>query len=139
MILLDTNVVSEPLRPQLATTVIAWLDGQPIESLYLSAVTVAELRLGIALLPAGKKKDTLHQQLEQMVLPLFVGRILAFDQHTAAAYALIRAEAKSCGQAIAAADGYIAATAKQHHLAVATRDTAPFVAAGLKVLNPWQI
>lgn len=139
MILLDTNVVSEPLRPQPAATVIAWLDGQPIESLYLSAVTVAELRLGIALLPAGKKKDTLHQQLEQVVLPLFVGRILAFDQHTAVAYALIRAEAKSCGQAIATADGYIAATAKQHHLAVATRDTAPFIAAGLKVLNPWQI
>lgn len=137
MILLDTNVVSEPLRPQPERKVIAWLENQLIENLYLSAITVAELRLGVALLADGKKKALLHQRLEAEVFPLFKQRILAFDSQTATMYAQIRAAAKSCGQAIASADAYIAATAKQYRLAVASRDSTPFLASGLQVINPW--
>lgn len=138
MILLDTNVISEPLRPQPNTRVIQWLDSLIIEDVYLSAITVAELRLGVALLPNGKKKDVLNERLEQTILPIFDGRILAFDEYIAMTYAQIRAQAKAQGKAIAAADGYIAATAKYYNFQVATRDTSPFIAANVRVLNPWE-
>ena len=137
MILLDTNVVSEPLRITGGVGVIAWIDAQIIETLYLSAISLAELRFGIAALPLGKRKDTLHTSLEQRILPLFAGRILPFDASASEAYAALRASARAQGRAIAAADGYIAATAASHGLIVATRDAGPFEAAGLKVINPW--
>ncbi|HFB7270358.1 TPA: type II toxin-antitoxin system toxin FitB [Neisseria gonorrhoeae] len=140
MILLDTNVISEPLRPQPNERVVAWLDSLILEDVYLSAITVAELRLGVALLlngKKGKKKNVLHERLEQSILPLFAGRILPFDEPVAAIYAQIRSYAKTHGKEIAAADGYIAATAKQHSLTVATRDTGSFFAADVAVFNPW--
>lgn len=137
MILLDTNVVSEPLKLSADTTVLAWIDAQLIETLYLSTISLAELRFGIAALPMGKRRDTLHTSLEQRILPLFSGRILAFDEAASNAYAVLRARARLEGKAIAPADGYIAAIAMTHGLIVATRDTGPFEAAGLKVINPW--
>ena len=137
MILLDTNVISEPIKLAGDVKVLTWLDAQMVETLYLSTISLAELRFGIASMPAGKRKDTLHTSLEQRILPLFSGRILAFDEATTEAYAALRALARAQGQAIAAADGYIAATAVQHGLMVATRDTGPFEAAGLTVINPW--
>jgi predicted nucleic acid-binding protein len=79
MILLDTNVVSEPLKAAGDANVLAWIDAQIIETLYLSTISLAELRFGIEALPDGKRRDTLHSSLEQRVLPLFAGRILAFD------------------------------------------------------------
>ena len=138
MILLDTNVVSEPLRITGDVGVIAWIDAQIIETLYLSAISLAELRFGLAALPLGKRKDKLHTSLEQRILPLFAGRILPFDASASEAYAAVRASARAQGRAIAAADGYIAATAASHGLIVATRDAGPFEAAGLKVINPWE-
>ena len=137
MILLDTNVISEPLKRAGDAGVLAWLDAQAIETLYLSAISLAELRFGIAALPPGKRRDTLHTSLEQRVVPLFAKRILSFDTAASDAYAVIRARARALGKAIAAADGYIAATATTHGLVVATRDTGPFEAAGLTVVNPW--
>lgn len=137
MILLDTNVVSEPLKLTGDVGVLAWLDAQIIETLYLSTISLAELRFGIAALEAGKRRDTFQASLEQRVLPLFVGRILPFDAAASEAYAVLRARARAQGKAIATADGYIAATAASHGLMVATRDTGPFEAAGLTVINPW--
>ncbi|MEY2893005.1 MAG: hypothetical protein RJA98_2913 [Pseudomonadota bacterium] len=138
MILLDTNVVSEPLRPAPDPRVVAWIDAQPLETLYLSAITVAELRAGVALLPAGKRRSSLLDNLETRVLPLFVGRVLPLDMACTTAYARLMAQARAVGLAIATADGYIAAIAATHRLTVATRDTGPFVAAGAAVINPWQ-
>ena len=138
MILLDTNVISEPIKLAGDARVLAWLDAQLIESLYVSTISLAELRFGIAALPAGKRKDTLHNSLQQRILPLFNGRILPFDEAAADAYGSLRASARAQGKAIATADGYIAATAIHHGLMVATRDFAPFEAAGLKVINPWE-
>ena len=137
MILLDTNVISEPLKLAGDPAVLAWIDAQNIETLYLATITLAELRFGVAALPAGKRKDALHNSLERRVLPLFAGRILAFDMAASAAYAELRAQARIQGNAVAATDGYIAATAIANGLMVATRDTAPFEAAGLAVINPW--
>lgn len=137
MILLDTNVVSAPLRAAPESRVIEWIDAQPLETLFLSAVTVAELRAGVALLPGGKRRSGLQENLEKRVLPLFAGRILPFDITCTQAYAALMAKARDAGLAIATADGYIAAIALTHGLAVATRDTRPFEAAGVAVVNPW--
>ena len=136
MILLDTSVVSEPLRPEPDTAVIAWIDAQPLETLFLSAITVAELRAGVALLPAGKRRSGLQQNLEKRVLPLFAGRVLPFDLACTPAYAELMAKARATGVTIATADGYIAAIATTNGFAVATRDTGPFEAAGTAVINP---
>ena len=137
MILLDTNVNSESLKFAGDARVLAWLDAQLIESLYLSTISLAELRFGIAALPASKRKVTLHKSLHQRILPLFKGRILPFDEAASETYGVLRAQARAQGKAIATAVGYIAATAIHHGLMIATRDTAPFEAAGLKVINPW--
>jgi predicted nucleic acid-binding protein len=138
MILLDTNVVSEPLRPAPESQVIEWIDDQALETLFLSAITVAELRAGVAQLPAGKRRSGLQDSLEQRVLPLFAGRVLPFDVSCTQAYAKLMAKARATGKSIASADGYIAAIAAANGLTVASRDTGPFVAAGVKVINPWQ-
>lgn len=137
MILLDTHVISEPLRREPEPGVIEWIDAQALETLYLSAITVAELRSGIALLPAGKRRTGLLESLERRVLPLFTGRVLPFDLPCTQTYAELIAKAQKAGLAIAAADGFIAATAAANGFAVATRDTSPFEAAGVEVINPW--
>ena len=137
MILLDTNVVSEPLRPAPEARVIEWLDAQALETLYLSAMTVAELRAGVALLPAGKRRAALHENLEKNVLPLFLGRVLPFDLACTKAYAELLIKVRKAGSGIETADACIAAVAVANGLAVATRDTAPFQGAGLSVINPW--
>jgi predicted nucleic acid-binding protein len=137
MILIDTNVVSEPWKPAPDARVLAWLDAQAIETLFLSAITVAELRFGIAAMPEGKRRTVLHDRLEDEVLPLFSGRILPFDLEASRAYAALMVAARASGKAIAAADGYIAATALARGFSVSTRDVSPFEAAGLKVINPW--
>lgn len=137
MILLDTNVVSEPFKVAGDLNVLAWIDAQTIETLYLSTISLAELRFGMAVLPEGKRREKLESGLERRVLPLFVGRILPFDEAASQAYATLRARARAAGGAIAPADGYIAAIAATHGFVVATRDTSPFEAAGLTVINPW--
>lgn len=138
MILLDTNVVSEPLRHAPEARVVEWIDAQPMETLFLSAITVAELRAGVALLPTGKRRSGLQENLEKRALPLFAGRVLPFDLACTQAYAALMAKARAAGLAVAMADGYIAAIAATNGFAVATRDTAPFEAAGVSVINPWQ-
>ncbi|TJX00295.1 MAG: type II toxin-antitoxin system VapC family toxin [Mesorhizobium sp.] len=137
MILLDTNVISEAMRDTNNGRVIEWIDAQSVETLYLAAITVAELRLGIAVLPAGKRRDRIRARLEQEVLPVFAGRVLPFDMETSETYANLMAHARGMGRAIDRADGYIAATAASHGYSVATRDTSPFEAAGVAVINPW--
>ena len=139
MILIDTNVVSEPLRKAPEPRVAGWLDAQALETLYLSAITVAELRFGVQSLPAGRRRDRLHEDLEGQVLPVFAGRVLAFDLPASQAYAELMAKARSEGRSIPVSDGYIAATAAANGMMVATRDTAPFEAAGLKTVNPWAV
>ena len=138
MILIDTNVISELWKPGPDSNVLAWIDAQTIETLYLSAITVAELRYGLAMMPDGKRRTIYQERLEREVLPTFAGRVLAFDLDTSKTYAELMARARVGGKAIAKADGYIAATAAAHGLIVATRDTSPFEAGGLQVIDPWE-
>lgn len=138
MILLDTNVVSEPLRAVPEPRVVAWIDAQPLETLMLSSVTVAELRFGLAALRAGKRREHLRERIEREVFPLFLGRVLAFDLAATQPYADALARARQSGVSIGLADGYIAAIALANGLTVATRDTGPFEAAGVAVIDPWR-
>lgn len=139
MILLDTNVISEPLRHSPEISVIEWIDEQPLETLYLCAMTVAELRAGIALMPVGRRRSTLHESLERQVLPMFAGRVLPFDLACTQACAEVLAKARTAGSGIEAADACIAAVALANGFIVATRNTHPFRAAGLTVINPWEM
>ena len=138
MIILDTNVVSEPLKPRFDPAVEAWLDQQPAETLYLTATSLAELRTGVALMPAGKRKAGLDQALSELLTNIFAGRILAFDENAAETYAALVSRARRAGLALSVGDAQIAAIAKTHGFIVATRDTMPFVAAGVRVINPWE-
>ncbi|MBP0606003.1 MULTISPECIES: type II toxin-antitoxin system VapC family toxin [Burkholderia] len=137
MILVDTNVISEPLRREPSAAVIEWLDAQNVDTLFVAAISLAEIRFGVAVLPVGRRRDWLEQSIEQRVVPLFRGRILPFDDAASKAYASLRAKARGTGNAMASADGLIAATAAANGLIVATRDVAPFEAAGLRVIDPW--
>jgi toxin FitB len=138
VILLDTNVISEPLRMNGDPKVVAWIDAQVLETLYLSTISLAELRYGIAALADGKRKESLRASLDQRVLPMFDSRILAFDVESSDAYAVLRVRARVTGKGIGTADAYIAAIAAARGFTVATRDTSPFQAAGVPVINPWE-
>lgn len=137
MIVLDTNIISELWRIEPNPSVLTWIDAQMVETLYLSAVTVAELRYGLATMPAGKRRAVYQQRLEQEVLPVFTGRVLAFDLEASRMYAELMAGAKAKGKAIDREDGYIAATVAAKGFIVATRDASPFEAVGLTVIDPW--
>ncbi|GLH82305.1 VapC ribonuclease Y4jK [Bradyrhizobium sp. SSBR45G] len=136
MILLDTNVVSEAMKPEPSPAVQAWLDQQVAETLHLSSVTVAELMFGIGVLPKGRRKERLTTALDG-VLELFGTRILPFDTGAARRYAELAVKARAAGKGFPTPDGYIAAIAAAHDFAVASRDTSAFTAAGLTVIDPW--
>ena len=137
MIVLDTNVVSEAMKATPNPAVLAWLDEQAAETLYLSSVTLAELLFGIGVLPAGRRKEALTQMLDGL-LALFEDRVLAFDTDAARRYADLAVTARAAGKGFPTPDGYIAAIAKARGFTVATRDVAPFKAVGLNVINPWE-
>lgn len=137
MIVLDTNVVSEAMRPQPDVTVLAWLNAQAAETLYLSSVTLAELLFGITSLPSGKRKTTLSRALDGL-LELFQGRVLPFDADAAGHYAELAVAAKASGRGFPTPDGYIAAIAASRGFAVASRNKAPYEAGGLNVIDPWR-
>ncbi len=138
MILLDTNVVSEAMKPAPDEAVQGWLDEQAVETLFLSSVTIAELMFGIGALPDGKRKDKLTDALNG-VMELFDGRILTFEIEAARRYAELAVKARAAGKGFPTPDGYIAAIAASHGFAVATRDASAFLAAGIDVIDPWTI
>jgi toxin FitB len=137
VILVDTNVVSEPMKTRSDKRVVAWLDRQKAETLFISTITVSEILFGVASLPAGRRRSRLGEAFEQEIRRLFEGRILSFDLAAARAYALLMSGALARGLSIPMADGQIAAVAAASGLAVATRDEAPFRAAGLNTVDPW--
>lgn len=138
MIVLDTNVISEPLKPLADPAVVAWLDHQPKETLYLCAPVLMEVLLGITLLPNGKRKKDMTTAVQALLANYFAGRFLAFEREAAVFYASLASRASARGYSISVADCQIAAIAAVHGFAVATRDTAPFLAAGVPVVNPWE-
>ncbi|WP_341962911.1 type II toxin-antitoxin system VapC family toxin [Pseudomonas sp. RC10] len=136
MIVLDTNVLSETLRPQPNPAVLDWLNAQHAETLFISSVTVAEMLFGIAALPEGRRRDMLSLAVEEL-LALFEKRVLPFDADAARHYARLAVLARRSGRGFPTPDGYIAAIANARGFAIASRDTAPYEAAGLEVIDPW--
>jgi toxin FitB len=137
MIVLDTNVVSEAIKPGRDKIVIDWLDKQSAETLYLTATSLSELLIGIAIMPDGKRKNHISAGLEALISKLFGTRVLPFDRDAAITYSALVSVARKAGKTVSLSDGQIGAIASVHGFAVATRDTAPFAALGIKVVNPW--
>ena len=136
MIVLDTNVVSELLRPVPTPRVADWYVGQAPEA-FVSAVTEAELRYGVAIMPGGRRRDRLAATIEGLLEREFSGRILSFNSLAARAYATIAAERRAAGRPIEPADCQIAAIARSLGASVATRDTQGFEGCGVDLINPW--
>ncbi|MGH6896028.1 MAG: type II toxin-antitoxin system VapC family toxin [Geminicoccaceae bacterium] len=135
--LLDTNVVSELVRARPEQRVLDWVAAHLPADLYLSAITLGELIRGIAKLPTGRRRSTLRHWLDADLRREFEGRILAFDQSTAAVWGDLMGEADRRGRPRAAIDAQIAATARQHDLTLVTRNTADFAGLGVRLLDPW--
>ena len=137
MIVLDTNVVSEMMRPSPSTVVHNWMARQIRSNLYLSAITEAELRYGVELLPHGRRRDRLQSLTEMMLREDFAGRILPYDSAAAQAYAVIAATRRFAGMPVKYADCQIAAIARSRGWSVATRNVRDFEGCGVDVIDPW--
>ena len=137
MIILDTNVVSELSKPIGNAQVLIWLDSQPEQNLFLTAITLAEILEGVSLLPDGKRKQMLRVTMNE-VIARFGNPILPFDRQAAEVYATLVVRAKAKNYTLPIADAQIASISAAHGFAVATRDVDPFRAAGVAVINPWE-
>lgn len=137
MIIVDTNVVSELLRPSPEPRVEGWLAAQDGLDIYLTAISEAELRYGVAIMDNGKRRDGLADAIDRILRDDMAGRVLAFDSAAAEAYATIAASRRAAGRPIAQADCQIAAIARACGATVATRNTAGFEGCGIDVIDPW--
>jgi toxin FitB len=136
MIVLDTNLVSEPLKPKPDPAALVWLDRQAPETLYLTTITLAELQAGIDILPLGKRRTALLQAMTEMVAQ-FEGRLLSFDQDSAYAFGRVFAGAHAAGNPIHFGDCAIAAIAIRCGFMLATRNVRDYRGAGIELINPW--
>ncbi len=137
MIVLDTNVVSELIRPSPNPAVEQWVATRPAARLFFSAVGEAELRYGVAILAAGRRRAALASAIEAMLREDFAGRVLPFDSAAARAYAEIAARCRAAGRPVAQADGQIAAITRSRGMALATRNVRDFADMGIDLLDPW--
>ena len=138
MVILDTNVISEVLRPAPDAAVANWMEKQAVAALSTTAVCEAELLLGAALLPQGRRRKELEQSIVTILQRLFVGRVLPFDRAAANAYAEVASTRRRIGRPISTLDAQIAAIARAHGAAVATRNVTDFTDCGIDVVDPWQ-
>lgn len=136
--LLDTNVVSELIRKVPEPAVVSWVSDHPLDDLFFSAVSEAELRYGAAILPTGRRRDTLFLEIEAMLRDAFGDRVLPFDSDAARAYGHIAAMRRSAGRPIAPADCQIAAIAASRSMMVATRNIRDFEDMGIEIVDPWE-
>lgn len=138
MVIVDTNVLSEGSRPHPSARVLDWLDAQPLALLFTTTICEAELRLGLALLPLGKRRSSLEEATRRLFDTLFEGRVLPFDRVAAGTYAEIGAERRRIGKPIGTLDAQIAAIARSRGAAVATRNVTDFTDCGVEVVDPWR-
>ena len=138
MIVLDTNVVSELARPQPDARVITWADEQDAAELVITALTAAEIRAGVALLPRGRRQREIGQRMETLLRETFSGRVLPFDVDSSPHYARILAVRRRAGRPISTIDAQIAAICAQHECELATRNTGDFRGLGLRLIDPWR-
>ncbi|HEY9730587.1 MAG TPA: PIN domain-containing protein [Drouetiella sp.] len=137
MILLDTCVIAEALRPDRDQALISWLDNQSAETLFIAATSVTDLLIGVAEMSNGKRKKQVGSALEMLLTRLFSSRILSFDQHAAVSCSELLSNARKIGISLSMSDGQLAALALVHGFAIATCHTRLFEPLGLKTVNPW--
>ena len=135
--LLDTNVISELIKPRPESNVTKWVDGTDESLLYLSVLTLGEIRRGIAVLPQSRRRTSLEAWLEKDLPARFEDRILIIDQEVADRWGLLTAAARNSGIVLPVIDGLLAATALEHNLTFVTRDTGQIPSMGVAVFNPW--
>lgn len=137
--LLDTNCISELVRPDPEMRVLQWIDAADESLLYLSVLTLGKIRKGIAMLPPSKRQTALETWLELELRARFAGRLLSIDSQIADRWGTLAAAAKSMGKALSAIDGLLAATALHHNLTIVSRNIAGFESTQVPVVNPWQL
>lgn len=137
MIVLDTNVISELMRSEPHPAVVDWVDQLPVETVFITAVTEAELRYGVARLSDSARKDVLATKVEGLIAEDFEDQVLPFDTEAASHYADIAASREQCGRPISMADAQIAAICRLHHARLATRNVPDFTDTGIDMTNPW--
>jgi toxin FitB len=135
--LLDTNVISELVKPRPEASVTAWVEDTDESLLYLSVLTLGEIRRGIAALPQSRRRATLEAWLDKDLRARFEDRILVIDQEVADRWGLLTAAARNSGIVLPVIDGLLAATALEHNLTLVTRDTGQIPSMGVAVFNPW--
>ncbi len=138
MILLDTNVVSAVMKPTPVQPVLDWLNGEKSTRLYLSTISIAEIRYGLCILPAGKRRRALEGRFERFVARGFEQRTLAFDERAARLYGELMGHRRKIGRPMSILDGQIAAIARANRFAVATGNVRDFEGCGLEILNPFR-
>lgn len=137
MIILDTNVLSETLRPRPSTKVLAWLASQPVAALFTTTISRGEILYGVCLLPKGRRRDALHGAVTAIFDEDFASRTLPFDSHAADAFAEIASTRKAHGKPISQFDAMIAAVARSRGAILATRNIRDFSDCGIEVIDPW--
>ncbi|MGE0006970.1 MAG: type II toxin-antitoxin system VapC family toxin [Parvibaculaceae bacterium] len=135
--LLDTNIISEGARPRPDPSVMDWLASMDEEQMFLSVVSLAELRLGIERMDNGRRKTALDMWLTEQLTPRFEDRLLLVDTGTADHWGRVVARARAAGRPVGAMDAFIAAHARQHQLTLVTRNVSDFETAGVRIFNPW--
>jgi toxin FitB len=137
MVVLDTNVVSEALKPSPDEAVLRWLAEQNREVVFTTAITQAEILYGVELLPSGKRRSRLYAAVERLFVDEFPERVLPFDSHSALIYPKIVATRAELGRPISQFDALIAAVCQSRNAMIATRNTSDFEDCGLTIVNPW--
>lgn len=137
-VLIDTNVVSELIRKSPHPSVKAWADGLTVEEMFISSVSEAELRFGVAILPLGRRREMLNLEIENMLRDVFENHVLPFDSEAARQYAIIAANRHLSGFSVNFGDCQIAAIARAQGMMVATRNVRDFKETGVKIVNPWE-
>jgi predicted nucleic acid-binding protein len=137
--ILDTNVVSELMRPEPDAEVLAWSRRQPLGELAITAITLMEVRYGITRLPDGARKQDLEARFRRFLALAFGGRVLPFDGEAAEFSAVMRAMRRRMGRAVGTEDSMIAGIARQYGATVVTRDEGGFEGCGVPVINPWAV
>lgn len=138
MILIDTNVISEMMKPYPDKVVLQWIDQQDATELYISAITLAEISYGLNVLPDGKRRENLEAAFTKAIVEAFTGRILVFDELAAYQYGKIMGHRRKLGKALGVPDGQIAAIASAQNAKVATRNVRDFIHCGLQLINPFE-
>ena len=136
--LLDTNIISELVKPQPEPNVTGWVENTDESLLYLSVLTLGEIRRGIAALPQSRRRVNLEAWLDKDLRARFEGRILVIDQEVADRWGLLTAAARNSGIVLPVIDGLLAATALEHNLTLVTRDTGQIPSMGVEVFDPWE-